>query len=40
MCKIYAGVLELVYRIVSKTIARTGLRVQVPSPVKDLEATI
>ena len=26
--------LELVYRIVSKTIARTGLRVQVPSPVK------
>ncbi len=31
---ILAGVLELVYRIVSKTIAHTGLGVRVPSPVK------
>ena len=29
--------LELVYRMVSKTIALSGLRVQVPSPVKYLE---
>ena len=28
--------LELVYRIVSKTIAHTGLGVRVPSPVKNI----
>ena len=34
MLSLFAGVLELVYRIVSKTIAHTGLGVRVPSPVK------
>ncbi len=36
----YAGVLELVYRMVSKTIALSGLRVQVPSPVNDLKTPL